>query len=194
MMLAELEDVQIRRLVSPTDVARWRAGFIGSYQTIFSGFPYFERFYPSEAEGVYRKLTSTPDNITLVATRGETQVVGFGIAIPLRFKKDVATELTGLVPIPHTFYLAELGVLDDYRGRGIGKVMIRERVRLIDPDRWSHVVLRVSTQNTPSAELYRSMNFEDMGVYQEVTSMRTDGRVRSDRRFFMARVLSQVAV
>lgn len=192
MILAELDDIQIHRLVTPEDAARWRAGFIGTYQTVFSGFPYFERFYPSEAEGVYRKLTSTPDNITLIATRGESQLVGFGIAIPLRYKVDVATELTGLVPIYHTFYLAELGVVETFRGQGVGRTLIRERLRLIDPNRWSHVVLRISTQNTPSAELYRHLGFEDMGVYQEVTSMRVDGRVRSDRRFFMSRVLSQI--
>ena len=78
MILAEIEDIAIRRIVSPEEAARWRAGFIGAYQTVFSGFPYFERFYPSEAEGIYRSLVRTDDNITLVATRGETQVVGFG--------------------------------------------------------------------------------------------------------------------
>lgn len=193
MVLQTLDDdITVRRLVAPEDVARWRGGFIGAYQTVFSGFPYFERFYPSEAEGVYRKLVSTPDNVTLLATRGETQVVGFGVAIPLRFKIDVAQELTGLVPIHHTFYLAELGVLEQWRGRQVGRTLVRERLRLIDPARWSHVVLRVSTHNAPSSEMYRAMGFEDMGVYQEVSSMRTDGRVRSDRRFFMSRVLSQV--
>jgi ribosomal protein S18 acetylase RimI-like enzyme len=54
------------------------------------------------------------------------------------------------------------------------------------------VLLRVSTNNTPSSEMYRAMGFEDMGVYMDVNSMRTDGRVSTDRRFFMSHVLSQV--
>lgn len=191
MIVAELEqNTVIHRLVTPEDVARWRASFIGIYQTVFSGFPYHERYFPSEAEGIYRKLTSTPDNIFLVAAQGDT-IGGFGVAIPLRFKKDVATQLTGLVPIPHAFYLAELGVHEAFRGRGLGRELIRERIRLIDMNRWSHIVLRVSTQNTPISELYRDMGFEDMGVYQEISSMRTDGKVRSDRRFFMSRVLTK---
>jgi hypothetical protein len=87
MVILELpEGLVIRRICTPDDIATWRAGFIGAYQTIFSGPPYNERFYPSEAEGVYQKLTSTANNISLVATRGIDEVVGFGIAIPLSAK------------------------------------------------------------------------------------------------------------
>jgi ribosomal protein S18 acetylase RimI-like enzyme len=106
----------------------------------------------------------------------------------------VATELTGLVPIQHTFYLAELGVLEQYRGKGLGRLMVKERVRLIDRDRFSHVVLRVSMNHNPSSELYQAMGFEEMGVHMDVSAMRTDGRVTTDRRMFMSRVLSQVDV
>lgn len=195
MVIDELDDgIVIRHLKTPTDVTQWRAGFIGAYQTIFSGFPYFERFYPSEAEGIYRKLTSTPHSTTLVATKGESTVLGFGVGIPLANKHSVANQLTGLVPINHTFYLAELGVLRKHRGKKIGRTLVRERLRLVDRDRFSHVLLRISCNNTPSSEMYRAMGFEEMGVYMEVSGMRTDGRVTSDRRLFMSRVLSQVDI
>jgi len=189
MSLAPHDGVTIRRLLTREDVARTRAGFVGVYQTVFAGFPYFERHSPEEAEGVYRRLLGTPDNILLVASAG-AEVVGFGAALPARFQRDVATELTGLVPLAHTVYLAELAVLDAWRGRGVGRALVGERLRLVDPSRYSHAVLRVSVHNTGVAELYRSLGFEDMGVYQEVRAMRTDGRVRTDRRFFMSRVLS----
>jgi ribosomal protein S18 acetylase RimI-like enzyme len=149
-------------------------------------------FFPSEAEGVYQKLTSTPGQVTLLATMGDSSVVGFGVGIPLKGMASVAQELDGLVPIRHTFYLAELGVLPKYRGKHIGRTLVRERLRLIDRACYSHVLLRVSTNNTPSSEMYRAMGFEDMGVYMDVNSMRTDGRVSTDRRFFMSHVLSQV--
>ncbi len=194
MLICELDDIAIRRITTPEDVQRWRGGFIGAYQTVFSGFPYFERFYPSEAEGIYRKLTRAEGNITLVATRGETQVVAFGVAIPLAAKPAVASHLTGLVPLKHTFYLAELGVLEPYRGRSLGRTLVRERMRIIDADRYSHVVLRVSMNHTPSGEMYKALGFEEMGVYQNVSAMRTDGKVTTDRRMFLSRVLSQVAL
>ncbi|MEN0068275.1 MAG: GNAT family N-acetyltransferase [Myxococcota bacterium] len=192
MPLAELNGIAIRRIRAPEDVTRWRAGFVGTYQTVFSGFPYFERFYPSEAEGVFQRLVSLDDNIVLVATRGNSQVVALAAATPLSTMPSVANHLAGLVPVPHTFYLAELGVLERFRGLGIGRALVRERLRLIDDERYSHVVLRVSTSHTPSGEMYKAMGFEEMGVDQEVSAMRTNGKVRTDRRMFLSKVLSQV--
>ena len=193
MKIAELsDDIVIRRLTTPEDAARCRGWFVGAYQTVFTGFPYFERWYPSEAEGVYKKLLATPDNITLLATRGETQVVAFASAIPLAEKPAVATSLTGLVSLRHTFYLAELGVLEPWRGKGIGRMLVRERVRLIDDRRYTHVVLRVSMNHNPSSEMYKAMGFEEMGVYMDVSAMRTDGKVTTDRRMFLSKLLSQV--
>lgn len=194
MLINELDDIALRRITTDDEAQAWRAGFVGAYQSVFSGYPYFERFYPSEAEGVYQKLLRTPESMVLVATRGATQVVGFAAAYPLVHKADVRTELTGLVPIKHTFYLAELGVLEPYRGRGLGVQMVKERVRLIDRDRYSHVVLRVSMNNNPSRDLYQRLGFEEMGVHMDVKAMRTDGHVTTDRRMFMSRVLSQVSV
>lgn len=180
------------RLIQPGDANDWRAPFIGAYQTIFSGFPYFERWLPDEAEGVWHKLTGTPGNVTLLATRGGGEVLGFGIGIPLTAKRDVSRELTGLVPIPHTFYLAELGVLPEHRNKELGRTLVRERLRRIDPERYTHVVLRVSALHSPSSEMYKPMGFEDMGVHMLVSAMRTDGRVNTNRRFFLSKVLSQV--
>jgi len=191
---APLSDVTIRPIDTAEEAAAWRAGFVGAYQSVFSGFPYFERFYPSEAEGVYRRLLATPGRIVLVATRGVSQVVGFGAAIPLEHKPSVASELTGLVPIKHTYYLAELGVIERYRSKGLGQRLIRERIRRMDRERYSHVVLRVSMNNNPSRELYEKLGFEEMGVYMDVSAMRTDGKVTTDRRQFMSKMLSQVKV
>ncbi|MCB9679702.1 MAG: GNAT family N-acetyltransferase [Alphaproteobacteria bacterium] len=194
MIIRELDDGVVIRRLDAESAGTWRAAFTGAYQTIFSGHPYYERYYPSEAEGIFRKLVTTPDNVFLVATVGETQVVGFGVAIPLAAKISVAAELTGLVPVKHTMYLAEMGVLEQHRGRKLGKVLVSDRIELMDRDNYSHVVLRVSTTESPSLQLYKDLGFEEMGVYTEVSSMRIDGRVKTDRRMFLSRVLSQVKV
>lgn len=194
LVVSDSEELRIRRIATEDDVARWRAAFIGAYQTIFSGFPYFERWYPAEAEGVYRRMTALEDNVTLIATKGDDQIVGFGIAIPILGNRAVSAHLTGLVPLKHTFYLAELGVLDTFRGRGVGRTLVRERLRMIDPQRYSHVVLRVSTNHSPSSEMYKAMGFEEMGVYMDVSAMRTDGKVTTDRRMFLSKLLSQVPI
>lgn len=195
MVVTELEDgIAVRLVADPAEAEEWRAAFIGAYQTIFSGFPYFERWLPDEVDGVWHKLTGTPGHITLLATRGMTQVVGFCVGIPLAAKKDVARELTGLVPTPHTFYLAELGVLPEYRNREIGRTLVLERHRRIDRQRFTHVVLRVSSAHTPSSAMYRALGFQEVGVTMMVPAMRVDGRVTTDKRFFLSKVLSQVAL
>ncbi len=192
--ISELEGgIAIRRIQTEEQADQWREGVVAGYTAVFSGFPYFERFFPTEAQQIYDRLLSTPGNIVLVATV-EGKVAGFAAAIPLVHKVSVANQLTGLVPLRHTFYLAELGVLPEYRGLSIGRTLVRERIRLIDRDSFSHVVLRVSVNNTPSGEMYKALGFTDMGVYMDVQSMRTDGQLKSDRRLFLSRVLSQVDV
>lgn len=186
------EEIEILQIQTPDEIARWRIGFTGAYQTIFSDEPYFERIYPAEAEGVWKRLTSIPDNITLLAVRNGTQVVGFGIGIPLKAKADVARQLHGLVPEKHGYYFAEMGVLHEFRARGLGRRLIEERLQLIDKDTYSHVILRVGASRNASYEMYRSMGFEDMGVYMEVPAMRIDGRVVTDRRLFLCCVIDQI--
>jgi GNAT superfamily N-acetyltransferase len=186
------DEIELIHIRTPEEVQRWRAGFTGAYQTIFSDEPYYERIYPVEAEGVWKRLTGIPENITLLAVRNGSQVVSFGIAIPLRGKADVARQLAGLVPVNHAFYFAELGVLHDYRAKGLGRLLVQERLKLIDSSTYNQVILRVGASRTASYEMYRSMGFEDMGVYMEVQAMRIDGRVTSDRRLFMSCVISQI--
>lgn len=179
--------VQIRR---PEDAAPFRASFAGAYQDIFSEPPYNERFSLDEAEGVLTGFLQIPDNITLLALKGEETVVAFGIGIPASARADVARELRGLIPVAHSYYLAELGTLDGWRGRGLGRQLVQLRLALIDQRRYSHVVLRTSAVRNSSYEMYLGMGFDDTGVYMEVPSRRVDGMVTTDRRLFLARVLT----
>ena len=194
MLLRRLDhDVTLHLVRAAEDIALWRPGFIAAYLKIFEEPPYLEDYTEAEAGAVWDYLTRCREHVTLVAAQGD-QVVGFGIAIPLAQTRKVAAALAGLVPDKHTFYLAEMGILPAWRGLGLGRVLIRERIKHMDSDRYSHVVLRVPLEGGSSGELYRALGFEDMGVYMDVENRRTDGAVRTDRRMFMSRVLSQVDV
>ena len=183
------DGVRILRVRSPAEVGPYRANFAGAYQAIFSEPPYNERFFPSEAEGILKSLLEVPDHITLLAVKGITQVVGFGIGVPATAKGDVTRELRGLLSISNTYYLAELGVLPAWRGTGLGSDLVRMRLDLIDRARFSNVVLRTSAIRNTSYDMYMGLGFEDMGVYMEVPSRRTDGTVTTDRRLFLCKVL-----
>lgn len=189
-------DLAYRLVPVETDLdrARWRPDFIGAYQTVFQRAPYYERFTPSETDGIWRRLTETPGNITVIAATPEDRIVGFGSAIPLRFQRDVARELTGLVGVPDTFYFAELGVLPEYRGLGVGSALVRARLERIARDRYTSAVLRASASRDGNFPLYSAMGFTEMGVHQDVPNLRVDGRVTTDRRVFLHCVLSQMRV
>lgn len=188
--MSRFGDVEIVRVQDEREAAAYRPSFVGAYQTVWTAPPYREEFYPYEAESELRRALQTPGNIVLLAVRGFSQVVGFGMAVPLSGRKDVAREVQGLLPIPHTFYLSELGVLPEYRSRGLGRALVEQRLAAIDRDRFSHVLLRTSASKDAGYDMYtNTLGFEDIGVYMEVRSRRVDGGVTSDRRLFLSRVL-----
>src|SRR5690606_8678173 len=119
------------------------------------------------------------------------RVVGFGIAVPLRTMDTIAPRPDGLVPVRQTYYLAEPGVCPSVRGHGPGRSLVQQRIALMDRERYSHVVLRVSDVHSSSAAMYQALHFEDMGVSMKVTRERTDGEHRPDERHFLCRLLSQ---
>ncbi len=188
------DDLRLERVVTPEESRRWREAFVRIYPEIFSGEPYNESISDEEAAATWDFLTRAKEHITILALTNDDQLAGFGIAIPVAATRLVAAKLAGLVPHKHTYYLAELGILPMWRGRGLGRALVHERIKRMDTKRYSHVVLRVSGERNPSYDLYTSMGFEDMGVYMEVKARRLDGHTRVDKRLFLSRVLSQVDV
>ena len=154
----------------------------------------FEQLTKEDALNVWDKLTEIPENITLIAASPTNQVLGFGIAIPLAKQKDVSPVITGLIPVPTTVYFAELGVLPEARGRGLGRMLVKHRMDLINRERYTGAVLRVAENRNTSKLMYEEMGFEDMGVYMDVEAQRIDGVVNHDRRLFLYCVLSQVDI
>jgi ribosomal protein S18 acetylase RimI-like enzyme len=183
------DGTRIIRIQDLQSAAPYRASFAGAYQTIFAQPPYNERFTPQEAWSVLKRNLQTPENLTLLAIKGNNQVVGFGFAVPITARRDITRELTGLIPIRHSYYLAELGVLESARGLGLGSLLVQKRLENIDQQRYTHVVLRTSATRTTSYKMYMKLGFDDMGVYMEVPSLRRDGRDTTDRRLFLSRVL-----
>jgi GNAT superfamily N-acetyltransferase len=183
------DGLRIVRLLGPQDAEPWRAAFAGAYQAIWSEPPYDERYFPDEAEGVLLRAVRLPDHVTLLAVRDSGIVAGFGIAYPVQAKSDVAREIRGLLSVEDTFYFAELGVLDDYRARGLGQDLVQLRLALMDKSRFHHVLLRTSALRNASYEMYLRLGFQDTGVYMEVKSRKNDGSQRTDRRLFLSKVV-----
>lgn len=188
-LLERPDGIRIIQLTHPGQIGPYRASFAGAYQTIFSEPPYAERFSPEEAAGILTRNLQIEGNLTLLAIEGDAKVVGFGLALPVRARRDIVRELQGLLPVRHTYYLSELGVLETYRKSGLGRQLVKLRIEKIDQRRFTHAVLRVSALKNATYDMYMGLGFDDMGVYMEVPSLRTDGRQSTDRRLFLSRVL-----
>ena len=191
VIVLEREDgIRIIRISNPDDALPYRASFAGAYQDIFSEPPYNERYFPSEAQAILHRYLQTPENICLFAVKGKTRVIGFGVGVPAVSKPDIARDLRGLLPSWY-HYLAELGVLESARQLGLGKTLVTQRLELVDHQKYTHAVLRVSAMRNLSYDMYLGMGFDDIGVYTEVHSRRVDGRVSTDRRLFLSKILSR---
>jgi len=114
-------------------------------------------------------------------------VVGFGLALPVMSRPDVTRELRGLLPVRRSMYMSELGVLPRYRGSGLGRLLVQLRIDLVDKQRFDHVALRTSASRDGAYNMFMQLGFEDMGVYMEVRSRRTEGNVSTDRRLFLCK-------
>jgi ribosomal protein S18 acetylase RimI-like enzyme len=190
MILVERPDgLKIVRITRPEEAIVYRAAFAGAFQDVWSEPPYNQRVFPSEAEGILLSYLRTPEQITLLAVRGATQVVGFAIGVPAASRPDVIREVRGLVPVSDTFFLAELGLLETWRGKGLGRQLIDLRASLIDHYRYHQALLRVSTAKNLLYELYRRLGYEDVGLHTEVASLRIDGSVTTDRRVYLFKTL-----
>ena len=191
VVLSERPDgIRIIRVKNLEEGMPYRTSFAGAYQDIFSEPPYHERIRPAEAMGVLRHSLEVPENITLLAIKGRSRVVGFGVGVPAKSQVGIRRTLMGLLPAQQTWYLSELGVLSGFRRAGLGMELIKRRLKLIDRERYSQVVLRVSSSRDNVYDMYMGLGFEDTGCYMEVSSRRLNGRVATDRRVFLSKVLS----
>jgi GNAT superfamily N-acetyltransferase len=171
------------------DLRAYKASFVGVYQAIFSEPPYYQRLFPMEAQAVLKRGLETSGHSSFFLVMGATQVLGFGLGVPLESRADICREVRGLLEVSHTYYLSDFGVLPQYRERGLGRLILERRLAGIDRSIFSHAIVRISTADVVSKRLYAKLGFEEVGVFQEVMGLRNDGTVRSDRRMFMSKVL-----
>jgi ribosomal protein S18 acetylase RimI-like enzyme len=95
-------------------------------------------------------LEQTPNAVVLLA-RTDGQYVGMAICF-IGFSTFHAKSLINI----HDFM-----VLEDFRGQGIGKVLLEEIETIADDMDCCKITLEVQENNTPARKLYRSVGFKD---------------------------------
>jgi GNAT superfamily N-acetyltransferase len=188
--MINIDGVQIIEVNGTEQLDQYLDSFANAFQSVYSKSTYKEHFYPTEARSILQHHIKSPHQITLLAVQ-ESEVVGFALACPVQSYPDIARQIRGLLPIKNTYYFAELGVLEGWRKKGIGRHLTERRLQMVDGTCYHHIVLRTSDNQDPAHHLYTTMGFEDMGVYMEISSRRIDGSIRTDRRLFLSRLVDK---
>jgi diaminopimelate epimerase/ribosomal protein S18 acetylase RimI-like enzyme len=174
------------RIMKPGDVDTLltTGGLSSLYRNIFSKAPYFESFTDNEIRGYF--LEYATQGLFYVA-RVENRAIGFGAALPLWRQPEVSEILKERgVNLASGWYMADLGVDNDYRRNGIARTLVM--LRMSKMNKGSTVVMRTSVNNKESQALYGDLGFTPIeGAYQNVRQMRTDGSTVEDMRLFLAK-------
>jgi ribosomal protein S18 acetylase RimI-like enzyme len=122
--------------------------------------------------------------IVLIA-KDKGAIIGF--ASEYEFEDDSAiTEVLSIEGLNPTdcFYIAELGVNEEYRRKGIGRILMEELL-LLTPDQKTPF-LRTNKDNYPAQKLYNQLGFYTIPNFSDmVLRKRVDGTIVEDERIYM---------
>jgi L-amino acid N-acyltransferase len=99
-----------------------------------------------------------PAVVAVVRGEDDTErVVGFGSLSPFRARPAYATT------VENSVYL-----LPEYQGRGIGRLLLEELIRLAQSHGFHSVIARITGHNDASIALHAACGFELVGTEREV--------------------------
>ncbi len=136
-------------------------GFINVFREVFSGPPYF-RVFEEDSRLLQRVWKPYITKGTIVLALDNEEVIGFGCGIPLlkasggvsKFLKHFLSQAGAQFDLRTTWYMAELGVLPEYRRRGIGSELIRRRLCVAQLSGHQKYVVSTTTNGSNSAPIY----------------------------------------
>lgn len=173
-------------------------GFIAAYINAFAGPPYFETY---GIEEVYEEvlLPHLRDGVVVVMldSQRDFKVVGFGCAMPFDKSPDDVKEhleclhrdgaLADGFDHRQAWYMSELGVLEQYRGHGIGYEMVLQRTRLLEELGASQFFMRTAAEGSNSKHMYLKIGAQPIAGQQDVSStdQATENHTQSLERVYL---------
>ena len=142
------------RLAEPADAEAIRTIYNAEVTSSTSTFDQVPRTPAEQAAWMADHAGTHP---AVVAVDEEGTVVGFGCLSPFRDRPSYATT------VENSVYVA-----DGQRGRGVGRLLIDELVRLGTLHGFHAVIARIGGGNDASIALHEACGFELVGVEREV--------------------------
>jgi len=156
--------------INKQNYAKYKTSYIKIYKNIFSKAPYFEIFTNKEAEEVYQ-LSLLDSTISLLAIK-DNKIIGFALGIQLSIHNDekFKTLIREYFNINKVLYNAELGVLPEYRGLGIGSKLVDERMLFAKNMGYETICMRTKKEGSMSISLYQKLGFEILEGFEEIST------------------------
>jgi len=165
------------------DLALNEQGLTQLYKDIFSRAPYFENFSDEDVATFFKEYV---DDGKLFLAYDQGRVIGFGASLPIQSVPQIEKVISDVgEETKNCWYMADLGVEETYRGKGIARELVQKRIDATP--KGSKILMRTSVDNIPSQTLYRSIGFKDVpGAFEYVASPKSYGE-HSDKRLFLVR-------
>jgi phosphinothricin acetyltransferase len=151
------------RLVKPADAEAIRAIYNAEVEGGINTFDLVTRTAEDQRAWVERHRGAHPAIVAVEVTPGRRfaggaeTVLGFGVIAPYRNRAAYATTVEDSVYVH-----------GDHRGKGVGRAIVDELVRLAATQGFHAVIARISGGNDASIALHRACGFELVGVEREV--------------------------
>lgn len=148
------------RLVQPEDAEAIRSIYNHEVTSGANTFDLVARSLEEQRRWIDRHRGAHPAIVAVedgVAGGTGTQALGFAVISPFRDRAAYATTVEDSVYVH-----------GDHRGRGVGRALLDELLRLAAGHGFHAVIARISSENEPSMRLHRACGFELVGVEREV--------------------------
>ncbi|MGH8989607.1 MAG: GNAT family N-acetyltransferase [Acidimicrobiales bacterium] len=142
------------RLVQPEDAEDIRSIYNHEVTSGSNTFDLVSRSPDEQRAWISRHRGAHP---AIVALEDPAPVLGFAVVSPFRDRAAYATTVEDSVYVHR-----------DHRGRGIGRALLEELLRLAAGHGFHTVIARISAENEPSVQLHRACGFDAVGVEREV--------------------------
>ncbi len=147
LRLVQLEDAEAVRAIYNREVAEGLNTFDLEVRSLAD-----QREWIARHQGAHPAIVATGPG-----AGGVEEVLGFAVVSPYRDRAAYATTVEDSVYVHH-----------GHRGRGLGRALLEEILRLAGDHGFHAVMARISGENTGSVRLHQACGFELVGVEREV--------------------------
>lgn len=160
--------------------SRFRSQLLHLYLHAFTTGEQAQYIDPQEAERILDGMVQ--HGTGLIAFEGE-RLAGMVMGLPLRYDKDFSADSLSEIEVDGAFYIAELMVHADLRGRGIAKALLAKMLSLVKKSH-TDVVIRVWDENKPALSLYKKLGFHPVATISQ-TKKHLSGELFEMRKIYL---------